>query len=128
LLLASSLRALAGKCSSNALLTESNDTAFVASNRAPSKTTFAILALPTSVAKSFAWISITVMSWREAGLTMSERLMTSTPPGLRSASYLSIEGLLSTTAAVGLRIIGAPISSSDTMTMQCAVPPRISGP
>ncbi len=31
-------------------------------------------------------------------------------------------------AARGLRTTGDPIGSSDTITVQCAVPPRISGP
>ena len=68
------------------------------------------------------------MSSRSLCVGTSELFTNSNPPGLTSGSYFSIEGMLKITAMLGCRTMGAPISSSERMTVQLAVPPRISGP
>ncbi len=60
--------------------------------------------------------------------SISERLYTSRPPGLISGSYFSNDGRFRVMAVAGRRTSGEPIGSSETTTVQCAVPPRISGP
>jgi hypothetical protein len=57
-----------------------------------------------------------------------DEFTTSTPPGLTNGSYLSSDGRFMAITAVGYFTNGEPISSSDTTTVQLAVPPRISGP
>jgi len=52
----------------------------------------------------------------------------SKPPGLTALSNLSSEGWFSKIAESNLVIIGELILFSDTITIQFAVPPRISGP
>ena len=68
------------------------------------------------------------MSVRSETVEINEALLSSTPPGCTSGSYRSNDGGLSTIAALGRRTSGEPISSSETITVQFAVPPRISGP
>jgi hypothetical protein len=68
------------------------------------------------------------MSDRSLRCGTSELFTTSTPPGLTAGSKASIEGMLSTMAALGRRTSGEPISAPETMTVQRAFPPRISGP
>ena len=50
------------------------------------------------------------------------------PPGCTAFSYLSSEGLFITMSTFGVFTIGEPTGASDRMTLQFAVPPRISGP
>ena len=83
---------------------------------------------PISVAASVAGMSTISRSVRAGGVTISDWLMTSSPPGLTSGSYFSSEGLLKTTTMLGCIHTGEPIGSSLTTTVQLAVPPRISGP
>ena len=87
------------------------------------------LPVPTSVsARWLAGTYSTSMSSRTACRLMSELLTISSPPGRISGSNLSMEGRFITIAAEGLGTTGEPISPSETMTVQLAVPPRISGP
>ena len=59
---------------------------------------------------------------------MSEALTTSRPPGTSSGSNLASDGGLSATTLSAASTIGEPIGRSAMMTVQDAVPPRISGP
>ncbi len=68
------------------------------------------------------------MSVRLGFAGISDSLYTSSPPGLISGSYFSKDGRFSATTDCGWRTSGEPIGSSEMTTVQCAVPPRISGP
>ena len=68
------------------------------------------------------------MSVRVASRATIDELTTSTPPGATNGSYLSNDGTFIAITACGLRTSGDPISSSEMTIVQCAVPPRISGP
>ena len=50
------------------------------------------------------------------------------PPGTTVSTNLSKEGLFITIRQSGLLTMGEPMGSSLRMTLQFAVPPRISGP
>ena len=70
----------------------------------------------------------TCTSVRAGARGMSELLTSSQPPGCANGSNLSSEGRFMTMTQVASVTMGAPISSSEMMTLQLAVPPRISGP
>ena len=59
---------------------------------------------------------------------MMELLMTRTPPGLTWLSNLSRDGRFIATTQSAMSTSGEATGSSETMTEQFAVPPRISGP
>ena len=68
------------------------------------------------------------MSVRPDVSPTSVSLTTSTPPATTRGAKRAWDGGLRTTAASASSTIGEPIGSSPTMTVQEAVPPRISGP
>ena len=68
------------------------------------------------------------MSDRPDSASTSVAFTISVPPGATSGPNLASEGGFSTTAAQAASTTGEPIGSSPTMTVQAAVPPRISGP
>ena len=51
-----------------------------------------------------------------------------TPPGSTALMNLSKEGRFMAMNTLGLVTRGEPMASSETHTLQLAVPPRISGP
>ena len=53
---------------------------------------------------------------------------TTTPPGTTASRNFSSEGWFMTTSMFGSTTSGDPTGSSDSVTEQLAVPPRISGP
>ena len=65
---------------------------------------------------------------RVGSISIKSELMSSSPPGFRSFSYFSKEGLFITSTQSASTTTGEPTSPSDTTTLQLAVPPRISGP
>ena len=89
---------------------------------------FAICLLPRLSASVWAGIFITSISSLSTGLSIKSLSNINSPPGKISFSNLSREGLFITTSDVGLVTIGEPTASSETITEQFAVPPRISGP
>src|SRR3990170_7922102 len=115
-------------CLSSASRTASGVSTGRRSSRAPSITRFARRLSPISSAMEIAGTIVESTSARLGDRSTSEAFTTSVPPDRTSDSYLSSDGRFITITAAGLRTIGEPISSSLTMTTQCAVPPRISGP
>ena len=68
------------------------------------------------------------MSVRVVGSRTRVSFTTRRPPGATFASNFAWDGGLSTTAASARSTTGEPIGSSPMITVQDAVPPRISGP
>ncbi len=79
-------------------------------------------------AMSVAGILYISMSLRFGFFSTIEELINSLPPGRTVFSNLSSEGALSAITASASVTTGEPTGSLDTMTLQFAVPPRISGP
>ena len=85
--------------------------------------------LPSSLAISLAGTLTTVdVVARRASRSMSDVLMSSSPPGRTSGSNLSSDGRFMASTARGDRITGEPTGRSEITTVQLQVPPRISGP
>ena len=61
-------------------------------------------------------------------MSIMEELTKMEPPGTTASSNFSREGRFMTISEVGRVTRGESISSSESMTEQLAVPPRISGP
>ena len=59
---------------------------------------------------------------------MSEESTKTVPPAATAGSNLSIDGSFMTIRTFGWAMIGEPTGSSETITEQLQVPPRISGP
>ena len=74
------------------------------------------------------WIALTAFKSRPDVYSMSVAFTTSVPPGATSGPNFASDGGFSTTAAQAASTTGEPIGSSPTITVQAAVPPRISGP
>ncbi len=89
---------------------------------------FAALSFPAEAASSLAGTTTALTSLRVTGRLISELLIRSNPLFCSFGSKASIEGLFMTITERGRSVVGDPTSSLETITVQLAVPPRISGP
>ena len=95
---------------------------------APTRTMFDTLSLPSSWAMSSAGTSTTTISLRLRAEVVRFTLRTSTPPLLSSGVNFLNDVSFMTMRPSDWRGRGETISSSETMTVHLALPPRCSGP
>ena len=103
-------------------------TTCVRAHRAPVITMLAARTSPASMAMSLAGMSYTETSSRPAKLSEMEPLTRMMPPLLTAGAKRWKLGLLRAMSTSGVVHRGDAISSSEMITAQFAVPPRISGP
>ena len=90
-----------------------------------------MLPRPFSPASSHIFVAgmpMTSMPGRSSTFGTMAVSTTTTPPSTTVSRNLSKEGWFSAMSALGSSTSGLPMGSSDKVTEQFAVPPRISGP